>query len=74
MKETALLEMKNKIDIAMRLLQQCLNEQQHLTTLAMGTLETIKLMPGYNDAIKTLTEKAKELQDEKIKSLTPVVN
>jgi hypothetical protein len=37
-----------------------MNEQQHLTTLAAGTLETIKLMPGYDEAIKAMTDRAKE--------------
>ncbi len=41
-----------------------MNEQQHLTTLAMGVLETIKLMPGYDDAIKALMEKSKATNEE----------
>jgi len=60
MKEKTLIEMKNKVDALIRVLQQVMNEQQHLTTLAAGTLETVKLMPGYDDAIKAMTERAKE--------------
>jgi len=60
MKEKTLSEMKNKVDALIRVLQQVMNEQQHLTTLAAGTLETVKLMPGYDDAIKAMTERAKE--------------
>jgi len=60
MKEQSLIEMKNKLDAVIRILQQVMNEQQHLTTLAAGTLEAVKLMPGYDEAIKTLTERAKE--------------
>jgi hypothetical protein len=60
MKEQSLIEMKNKVEALIRVLQQVMNEQQHLTTLAAGTLETLKLMPGYEDAIKAMTEKAKE--------------
>jgi hypothetical protein len=60
MKEQSLIEMKNKLEALVRVLQQVINEQQHLTTLAAGLLETVKLMPGYDDAIKTMTEKAKE--------------
>jgi hypothetical protein len=52
--------MKNKLEALVRVLQQVINEQQHLTTLAAGLLETVKLMPGYDDAIKSMTEKAKE--------------
>ena len=60
MKEQSLIEMKNKVEALVRVLQQVINEQQHLTVLAAGTLETLKLMPGYDDAIKVMTEKAKE--------------
>ena len=68
MKETTLVEMKNKVDALVRVLQQVMNEQQHLTTLAAGTLETIKLMPGYEDAITILTNKAKEELEAKEKA------
>jgi hypothetical protein len=64
MKEQSLIEMKNKVEALVRVLQQIINEQQHLTTLAAGTLETVKLMPGYDEAIKTLTDKAKEKLDD----------
>jgi len=60
MKEQSLIEIKNKVEALVRVLQQVINEQQHLTTLAAGLLETVKLMPGYDDAIKAMTEKAKE--------------
>lgn len=60
MKEQTLVEMKNKVEAIIRILQQVMEEQKHLTVLAAGTLETIKLMPGYDDAIKTMTDRAKE--------------
>jgi hypothetical protein len=59
MKEQTLIEMKNKVDALARVLQQIINEQQFITTLASGTLEAVKLLPGYDDAIKALTKKAK---------------
>ena len=72
MKEQSLVEMKNKVEALVRVLQDIMNEQQHLTVLAAGTLETVKLMPGYDDAIKAMTEKAKqEIEDNKPK---PVLN
>jgi hypothetical protein len=72
MKEQSLVEMKNKVEALIRVLQDVMNEQQHLTVLAAGTLETLKLMPGYDDAIKLMTEKAsKELEESKPK---PVLN
>ena len=60
MKEQTLIEMKNKVEALVRVLQQVIDEQQHLTALASGTMQTLKLMPGYEDAIKALTDKAKE--------------
>ena len=60
MKEQPLIEMKNKLDAIIRVLQNVMDEQQHLTSLSVGTLQAIKLMPGYDEAIKQLTEKAKE--------------
>jgi len=66
MKEQSLVEMKNKVEALVRVLQDVMNEQKHLTVLAAGTLETVKLLPGYDDAIKSMTEKAKqELEENK---------
>jgi hypothetical protein len=67
MKEQSLIEMKNKLEAIIRVLQQIMNEQQHITTLAAGTLEAVKLMPGYDEAIQKLTEKAKENLEAKEK-------
>ena len=66
MKEQSLIEMKNKVEALVRVVQQVMHEQQHLTVLAAGTLETLKLIPGYDDAIKAMTEKAKEEVEKKL--------
>ena len=60
MKENTLLEMKNKIGAMTRVLQQLINEISHLRELGVGTLETVKLMPDYEDAIKKLKENMEE--------------
>ena len=60
MKESTLLEMKNKIDAQNRVLQQLINEIIHLRELSVGTLETIKLMPDYQDAIDALKKQMEE--------------
>ncbi len=65
MKESTLLEMQNKIAALTRVVQQMINELNILSTTAMGTLETVKLMPGYKEAIDELKIKAKELEKEK---------
>ena len=60
MKEQTLVEMKNKVEALIRILQQVMEEQKNLNVLAAGNLETVKLMPGYDDAIKAMTDRAKE--------------
>ncbi len=65
MKESTLLEMQNKIAALTRVVQQMIDEMNILSTTAMGTLETVKLMPGYKEAIDELKIKAKELEKEK---------
>ena len=64
MKESTLLEMQNKIAALTRVVQQMINEMNILSTTAMGTLETVKLMPGYQESIDELKAKAKELEKE----------
>lgn len=68
MKEQSLIEMKNKLDAVINVMQRIIDDQQHLTTLSAGTLEAVKLMPGYEDAIKALTERAKENLEAREKS------
>jgi hypothetical protein len=65
MKESTLLEMQNKIAALTRVVQQMINEMNILSTTVMGTLETVKLMPGYQKAIDELKIKAEKLEKEK---------
>ena len=65
MKESKLLEMQNKIASLTRVIQQMINELNILSTTTMGTLEAVKLMPGYKEAIEDLKIKAEELEKEK---------
>ena len=65
MKESKLLEMQKKIESLIRVVQQMINELNILSTTAMGTLEAVKLMPGYKEAIDELKIKAKELEKQK---------
>lgn len=60
MKEQTLIEMKNKVEAQNRILQTLINEITHLRELSIGTLETVKLMPGYEDAIDVLKSKMEE--------------
>ena len=57
MKESTLLEMQNKIKALTNIVNVLLQENTQLKDLAVGTLETLKLMPGYDKAIEQLKEK-----------------
>ena len=70
MKENTLIEMKNKIEAQNRVLQQIINEISHLRELSVGPFETVKLLPGYDEAIEKLKsniiEKNKEAKEKKL--------
>lgn len=65
MKEQSLIEMKNKVDALSRVMQQIINEITNLRDLSIGTLETLKNMPGYDDAIEKLKADVLAKSDEK---------
>ena len=67
MKEQTLLEMKNKVEALTRVLQQLITENTHLRELGVGTLETLKLMPGYEEAIDQLKQNMAEEKENKEK-------
>jgi cell shape-determining protein MreC len=71
MKEKTLLEMKKKVDALTNVMRQVFHEVGNLKDLSVGTLETLKLMNGYEEAIETLkqnmaeqAEKEKEMKKE----------
>ena len=64
MKESTLLEMQNKIKAITSVLQQLINENTQLRDLAVGTLETIKLMPDYEKAIEDLQKSVIKKESE----------
>ena len=70
MKENTLLEMRNKIEAQSRVIQALINEIKHMQELSVGTLETIKLMPGYDKAISKLKKAMEEnvKQKKKVKA------
>jgi len=69
MKEKTLLEMKKKVDALTNVMRQTFNELGNLRDLSVGTLETLKLMNGYEEAIETLkqnmAEQAEKEKEEK---------
>tara|TARA_R100000479_G_scaffold134764_1_gene71909 strand:- start:2 stop:241 length:240 start_codon:yes stop_codon:yes gene_type:complete len=68
MKESKLIEMQNKIKSLTNVMQQLINEITHLRELSVGTLETIKLMPDYQDAIDALKKQMEDNIKEKEKA------
>jgi hypothetical protein len=60
MKEQTLLEMKNKVDALSNVMKHLYNDINNLRELAVGTLETLKLIDGYDTAIETLKTNIKE--------------
>tara|TARA_B100000902_G_scaffold128546_1_gene127825 strand:+ start:507 stop:746 length:240 start_codon:yes stop_codon:yes gene_type:complete len=68
MKESTLLEMQNKIKALTNIVQQMISEITHLRELSIGTLETLKLMPNYQDAIDTLKKQMEDNVKEKQKA------
>jgi hypothetical protein len=58
--------LEKKVQALINVVQQLLNENSYLKDLSVGTLEAVKLMPGYEDAIKALTEKIKEEKTNKL--------
>lgn len=57
MKESKLIEMQNTIDALKRVMQQTLTELAHLRELSIGTLEVVKLMDSYDQALEILKDK-----------------
>ena len=55
---------QKQIQALINVVQQLLNEAAHLKDLSVGTLETIKLMPGYQAAIMQLKEEAEKNKDQ----------
>ena len=68
MKESKLIEMQNKIKAMTNIIQQLINEITHLRELSVGTLEAVKLMPGYKDAIDALKKQMEDNVKEKRKA------
>ncbi len=67
MKESKLLEMQNKIAALTNVAQQMISELNHLRDLSVGTLETVKLLPGYNEAIEKLKSNLIDNKEEEKK-------
>ena len=57
MKESKLVDKQRSVEALKRVTQQVLNEISHLRELSIGTLELVKLMDGYDEALEKLQTK-----------------
>jgi hypothetical protein len=70
MKEKELLNIKNKVNALTNVMQQVITEIGNLRDLSVGTLETLKLMDGYTEAIEVLkTNMIEQAEKDKEKEL-----
>lgn len=63
MKESTLIEMKNRIEILGNAVNRALFELEQLKTLSVGNMELLKLMDGYQDALERMKEKQEAAKD-----------
>jgi len=68
-KEQSLIEMKNKIQSLTNVMEHMMQELDYLRTVSFGTLETIKQMSEYDNALGIVKEKVKE--DKKHGAIEP---
>jgi len=54
MKENKLIEMWNRVEILGQHTQMMIKELENLKDLSIGTLETLKRIPGYEDALENM--------------------
>ena len=66
MKESKLIEMKNKVETLGKLIEQILTELHHLRDLSVGTMALVKKFPQYNKAIEKLKEDVKKKQEKNV--------
>ncbi len=63
MKGQTLIEMKNKVQSLTNVVQHLYTEVEYLRTVSFGTLETMKHMSEYEDALGKVKNKVKETSD-----------
>ena len=66
MKESKLIEMRNKIEVLGNSMNRVVQELHNLKDLAVGTMMVTKKLPGYTEALEELKKKTQK--KKKIKS------
>ena len=65
MKENKLIEMWNRVEILGQNVQQIIQELNNLKDISIGTLETLKRIPGYEGALENMKTDFLNKQEEK---------
>jgi hypothetical protein len=65
MKESSLIEMRNKVDALTRVVQQIIYDINETKDLSRGTLEVLKKIPGYKEAVNDLKTEIEKVQEIK---------
>jgi len=61
-KQSRVDNLEKRMAAVTNVLQQLINELNNVKTISMGTLQTIKEMPDYEEAIEKLKKKNEEMQ------------
>jgi len=61
-KQSRVDNLEKRMAAVTNVLQQLINELNNVKTISMGTLQTIKEMPDYDEAIEKLKKKNEEMQ------------
>jgi|TARA_R110000796_G_scaffold1610_1_gene6405 translation initiation factor 2B subunit (eIF-2B alpha/beta/delta family) len=67
MKEQTLIQMKKQMESMINVQKFIMEKLSYLDTVCVGTLETIKNMPDYDQAIEKIKNKIKKEEDGNIK-------
>ena len=63
MKESKLIEMQNKVESLGNAVNKIINEITNLKDLSVGTLELVKRLPDYNEALEALKDNYKKKKE-----------
>jgi len=69
MKASKIDVLEKKVNALIGVIKQLMDEASNLRDLSVGTLETVKLMNGYKEAIAELQENIKNTKKEQEKKL-----
>jgi len=69
MKESELIQLKNKVKNLDGLMNAVLSQMTNMKDLSIGTLETLKRIPGYEKALEQLKEDTQTASSKETKEI-----